>query len=129
MFTISQGPDKTISITRGDVANIAVTAQYKDGSPYTFLVGDVVRFNVFKKKDCTSIVLTKNVDVSEETQVTVVRLDKDDTKIGEIISKPVDYWYEVELNPDTEPQTIIGYDDVGEKIFRLYPEGSGPSGE
>lgn len=129
MFTISQGPDKTISITRGDVANIAVTAQYEDGSPYTFLVGDVVRLNVFKKKDCTSIVLTKDVNVSEETQVTIVRLDKDDTKIGEVISKPVDYWYEVELNPDTEPQTIIGYDDVGEKIFRLYPEGSGPSGE
>lgn len=129
MFTISQGPDKTISITRGDVANIAVTAQLKDGSPYTFLKGDVVRFNVFEKKDCTSIVLTKNVDVSEETQAVIVRLGKDDTKIGPPINKPVDYRYEVELNPDTEPQTIIGYDVNGEKIFRLYPEGSGPSGK
>ena len=127
MFTISQ--DKTISITRGDVANIAVTSNYSDGSPYTFLKGDVVRFKVFKKKDCSSVVLTKIVEVSEETQSVIVRLDKADTKIGEVINKPVDYWYEVELNPETEPQTIVGYDDKGEKIFRLYPEGSDPIAE
>lgn len=35
----------------------------------------------------------------------------------------MDYWYEVELNPETEAQTIIGYDEDGPKIFRLYPEG------
>lgn len=128
MFTINQ-ESKTISITRGDVANIAVTSNYSDGSLYTFLKGDVVRFKVFKKKDCSSVVLTKIVNVSEETQSVIVRLDKTDTKIGEVINKPVDYWYEVELNPDTEPQTIIGYDDYGEKIFRLYPEGSDPIGE
>lgn len=122
MFTISQ--DKTISITRGDVGYITVTSKYSDGSPYTFLKGDVVRFKVFKKKDCESVVLRKVVEVSDETQSVVIRLDKNDTKIGEIINKPVDYWYEVELNPDTESQTIIGYDDDGEKIFRLYPEGS-----
>lgn len=41
-----------------------------------------------------------------------------------MVNKPTDFWYEVELNPDTAPQTIIGYDkETGAKIFRLYPEG------
>ena len=53
-----------------------------------------------------------------------IRLRREDTKIGDIIHKPVKYWYEVELNPDTEPQTIVGYDDDGPKIFTLYPEGA-----
>ena len=56
------------------------------------------------------------------TNVEIV-LSKEDTKIGSLISTPFDYWYEIELNPETEPQTVIGYDDDGEKIFRLYPEG------
>jgi hypothetical protein len=50
-------------------------------------------------------------------------LSKEDTKIGKKVNKPVDYWYEVELNPDTYPQTIVGYDEDGAKIFKLYPEG------
>jgi hypothetical protein len=29
----------------------------------------------------------------------------------------------VELNPFTNPQTIIGYNDDGAKIMRLFPEG------
>ena len=123
MFTISR-EDKSIHITRGDVANIAVTANYPDGSPYTFLASDLIRFKVIKKKDCNCVIFSKDVSVSEETKSVTVHLTKNDTKIGDIINKPVDYWYEVELNPDTLPQTIIGYDKKGEKIFRLYPEGS-----
>ena len=46
-----------------------------------------------------------------------------ETKFGEVINKPVDYWYEVELNPETKPQTIIGYDEDGAKVFKLFPEG------
>lgn len=124
MFTISKDKDKTISITRGDVGNITVTAKHRDGSSYTFLEGDVVRFRVFKKKNCSCTVLCKDVVVTGETDSVPVRLTSDDTRIGAVISKPEDYWYEVELNPETEAQTIIGYDEDGEKIFRLYPEGS-----
>lgn len=47
----------------------------------------------------------------------------DETKIGEYISKPKEYWYEIELNPETYPQTIIGYDEDGPKVLILYPEG------
>ena len=122
MFVILS--DKTICLTRGDVASIIVSASLQDGTMYTFKPGDILRFRVFKKKDCACVVLQKDIAIDAETDSAVVRLTKADTTIGDIISKPVDYWYEVEVNPDTEPQTIIGYDEAGEKIFRLYPEGS-----
>jgi hypothetical protein len=51
-------------------------------------------------------------------------LTKKDTTIGEIINKSREYWYEIELNPDTASQTIIGHDEDGAKKFVLYPEGS-----
>ena len=52
-----------------------------------------------------------------------VMLTSKETKFGELIHKPKDYWYEVELNPMTTPQTVIGYDEDGAKVFRLFPEG------
>lgn len=90
---------------------------------HTFNVGDIVRFKVYKKKDCGCIEIQKDVEVTEEATHVNIELESEDTKIGGLISKPVDYWYEVELNPETAPQTVIGYDDDGEKIFRLFPEG------
>lgn len=90
---------------------------------YTFKVGDVVRFKVFAKKDCANVVLQKDITVTEETNAVEIALDGDETDFGGVISKPTDYWYEVELNPETYPQTMIGYDENGAKVFRLFPEG------
>lgn len=122
MFKINE--DKSIYLTRGDIANISVSANTSDGTPYTFKEGDIVRFKVFKRRDCGCVELQKDTEVTQETQEVNVFLSGSETKIGELISKPANYWYEVELNPDTAPQTIIGYDEDGEKVFRLYPEGS-----
>ena len=46
-----------------------------------------------------------------------------DTTIGDYIDKKVTYWYEVEINPDINGYTIIGYDENGPKKFILLPEG------
>jgi hypothetical protein len=119
MFKIND--DMTIECTRGDAALFSVGANI-EGVAYTFKVGDVVRFSVFGRKDCSDVVLKKDVTVSEEAELVVIELSGEDTRIGEVISKPTDYWYEVELNPDTYPQTIIGYDQDGAKVFKLYPE-------
>lgn len=121
MFKIE---NKEIHLTRGDIACIEVKALNEDGSDYTFQVGDVVRLNVFKKKDCGCIELQKDVTVETTGTSVDVHLTSEDTKIGGIINKPATYWYEVVLNPDTNPQTIIGYDTEGEKSFTLYPEGN-----
>lgn len=120
MFKVND--DMSIYVTRGDAITVDVVAMVGE-EPYTFRVGDVVRLKVFEKKACHCVEIQKDVKVTEETDVVSVSLAKEDTKIGEIISKPKDYWYEVELNPESQPQTIIGYDESGSKVFRLYPEG------
>ena len=119
MFKIE---NKQIHITRGDIANIGITVKNEDGTDYEFKAGDIVRFSVFKKRGCNIVVLRKDTVVETAGTEVNINLTEDDTKIGEIISKPVEYWYEVELNPDTNPQTIIGYDTDGAKAFTLYPE-------
>lgn len=121
MFTITA--DKSVYLTRGDMAVIEVSARMTESEPYVFKAGDVVRLKVFTKKQHDDVVITKDVVVNGETTTVDIQLDGHDTKIGGIINKPVDYWYEIELNPDTRPQTIVGYDSDGPKIFRLFPEG------
>ena len=121
MFRIDN--DMTIHITRGDIGIIEVSAEKNESELYTFVPGDIVRFKVYPKKRHEDVVLVKDVLIETETQVVEFILERSDTKLGEIINKPAVYWYEVELNPDTSPQTFIGYDDIGPKLFMLYPEG------
>lgn len=115
--------DLSIYVTRGDIVALTVTAG-AEGKSYTFKPGDVLRIKVFSKKNVENVVLQKDFPVLEYTESVEIYLTGEDTKIGDEISKPVDYWYEVELNPLTTPQTIIGYDEDGPKIFKLFPEGA-----
>lgn len=120
MFYVND--DLSIYATRGDIVFFSVTAE-ESGVNYKFQPGDVVRMKVYGKKDAKTVVLQKDFPVTAECESVEVLLTEDDTKIGDVISKPVDYWYEIELNPFSAPQTIIGYDEDGAKIFRIYPEG------
>lgn len=120
MFKINE--DKTIHLTRGDAATITLSVM-NGNEPYAFKQGDVVRFKVCERKACHSIALQKDFPTTVGSTEVIIQLTSKETKIGEIISKPVDYWYEVELNPEAQTQTIIGYDEDGGKILRLYPEG------
>ena len=120
MFVIND--DMTIYATRGDTGVFNVMAKLDD-TDYTFRKDDVVRFKVFEKKKCDRVVLQKDVKVTEETTTVQITVEDSETKIGDIINKPVDYWYEIELNPEKNSQTILGYDEDGPKIFRLFPEG------
>lgn len=126
MFYVND--DLSIYATRGDIVFFNVTAE-ESGVAYKFQPGDVVRMKVFGKKDAKTVVLQKDFPVTAECEAVEVLLTEDDTKIGDVISKPVDYWYEIELNPFSAPQTIIGYDEDGAKIFRIYPEGKDLMGD
>ncbi len=122
MFQIND--DLSIYATRGDTVAFSVSASDENGAPYTFTETDIIEIKVYGKKNCDNVVLQKRFSASEGATRIDVLLTSAETKIGEIINKPTDYWYSVTLNPDTNPQTIIGYDDEsGTKIFRLYPEG------
>jgi len=120
MFVLND--DLSIYATRGDIVFFSVSAN-EDGEPYSFKAGDVVRIKVYGKKDAESVVLQKDFPIIEDTQEVEIFLTEEDTKIGDVISKHKDYWYEIELNPYNNPQTIIGYDEDGAKVFRLFPEG------
>lgn len=120
MFVVND--DLSIYATRGDIVFFNVSAE-DEGVSYMFQPGDIVRIKVYGKKDAESVVLQKDFPVTEVTDKVEIFLSEEDTKIGEVISKPKDYWYEVELNPDTNPQTFIGYDEDGAKVFKLFPEG------
>ena len=121
MFTIND--DLSIHITRGDVGVIEISADNSKNELFVFKPGDVVRLRVYPKKQHENVMFQKDVIVETETETVDINLEKNDTKLGGIINKPTVYWYEVELNPDTIPQTLIGYDTNGPKLFTLYPEG------
>ncbi len=122
MFVVND--DLTIDCTRGDAGSFSVGAMLNN-APYTFRKGDIVRFSVCAKKDYATVALQKDVEVTEETEYVEFHLDSDDTKMGEIINKPTEYWYTIELNPDTKCQTIIGHTQDGARVFMLYPEAGG----
>ena len=115
--------EKTIHLTRGDTATIVITAQNDDGSNYEFQKGDTLRLKVMSKKKVEEIVLTKDIIIDSNKESVEIELTSDESRIGDYINKPITYWYEVELNPDNNSTTIIGYDENGPKQFKLYPEG------
>ena len=119
MFTVNE--DLSIYATRGDIVFFSVTAD-DNGVLYKFQPGDIVRMSIYGKKDAEAVALQKDFPVTAVCEKFFIYLEEADTKIGESISKPKDYWYEVVLNPDTMPQTIIGYDENGPKVFKLFPE-------
>lgn len=121
MFVLND--DLSIYATRGDIVFFSVSAEQK-GETYTFKAGDVMRVKVYGKKNAKNVVLQKDFPIVADCTEVEIFLDETDTKFGGIINKPVDYWYEVELNPLSDPQTIIGYDEDGPKVFRLLPEGA-----
>lgn len=120
MFKINE--DFSIYATRGDIVFFSVLAE-DDGVTHIFKAGDVVRIKIYGKKNATEIALQKDFPVLKDTETVEIYLTREETKIGEVISKPKDYWYEIVVNDDTKPQTIIGYDDDGAKVFKLFPEG------
>lgn len=129
MFRIDENT-KQIQLTRGDVAPITIFAKNKDNTDYEFKKGDIVRFKIYERSNCNNVVLQKDIEVKVASTKVDMKLTKEETKIGDLINEDVDYWYEVKLNPETNPKTIIGYEmfpgtnKAWEKIFKLLPEGS-----
>lgn len=113
---------KIIHINRGDAGTIKLSVTAIDG-PYTPNLGDIIRFSVYQKGDYGKVILRKNYEIQNVDDPIKLTLFSEDTKIGGIINAPVTYWYEIELNPDTDNRTLIGHDEKGPKLFILYPEG------
>lgn len=121
MFKIND--DLSIYATRGDALVFDMMIDRKDGA-YLFQRDDIVRFKVFEKKGCDCVMLQKDFSTEDGAEAVEILLTGEEMKFGELIHKPKDYWYEVELNPLTHPETVIGYDENGPKVFKLFPEGA-----
>lgn len=122
MFIIDED-GTTLKVTRGQSGTITFGALTPEGEPYTFQVGDVLRLNVTKVNKENSVVMSVDTIIQEETTEATISITSFDSKIGTVINKPTDYWYDIELNPDSAiAQMLLGYDDEGPKIFKLYPE-------
>lgn len=118
--------DDNIEVTRGNYMALTVTAiNPVDKSAYIFQLDDIVRIKIFERKNVDNVFLEKDFKISEPSEEITLELTADEMKIGELIDKDKDYWYEIELNPDTpKTQTIIGYDkETGPAILTLLPEG------
>ena len=110
----------TIMLNRGDVLSLTLSLTDDEGN-YTFQIGDTIVFSIYNKNALNSEpILTKTITIAEESQTALITLTSEETKIGEYLNKPIDYWYEIELNGE---YTVVGYDENGAKIFRLFPEG------
>lgn len=112
-----------ISVTRGDSMSIAlnVTKINMNDGEFIFKPGDIIEIAIYEAKGLNKEpLLDKEVEINENTNSVDIPLSSSETSIGEMGNKPIDYWYEIQLNRE---QTIIGYDDNGPKVFTLYPEG------
>lgn len=111
-----------IKLNRGDTLNINLTIKKEDGTDYSFEEGDKITFSIYNKgKLNEKALLLKEVQATPGTTSINIYCTNEETKIGELVNKPIDYWYEIELNNEF---TILGYDDEGAKLLKLFPEGS-----
>lgn len=120
-------PDtKTIQINRGDDGlGFDFKIPINDTDFYTFQTTDTIKFGVYEAKGLDKpAVLLKEIVPAEESQTLHITFTKEEMTIGQLINKPVDYWYEIQLND----KTVIGYEKINgkddPKIFTLLPEGS-----
>lgn len=126
MFVVNE--DNSIYATRGDTVFFTVKAKVRDSEgAFLFSNGDVLRICITQKKNTAAVMLDKRFAVMEEADSYTILLTGKEMKFGSVTAKAVDFWYEIELNPDTNPQTIVGYDEDGPKVFRLFPEGVSPN--
>lgn len=120
MLTIDT--NKTISFNRGDKVEFTFNADDSDGNAYTFLTTDVITLNVIKPKKYTDgVVFTKDFEITVEGTNQTISLIATDTKaMCPMINEPLTLWYEIVLNDE---ETLVGYDDDGPKLMKIYPEG------
>lgn len=112
----------TLLVTRGDKGRITIKKKISEGVFEPFYKGDVVTFSLKSNFGDSEPILRKKVTVQENTDAVTFVFSKDDTTIGDLISSPVKYQYDIVINDDL---TILGYDDeTGPKYLKLFPEGS-----
>lgn len=114
---------KQIQMNRGDATTLKVTAKDSNGDAYEFKQGEEVNLRITERRNVENVAFQKTIIVDEDTYTVDIPITSEESKIGELINKPVVYWYEISVQTsNNDVQTIIGYDDDGAKEFVLNPE-------
>lgn len=116
MFSIDY--KKGISITWGDCGAIQVTAKNTE-----FPAGSVLRLTVYGITDPEAVELMKDITVEEAAATVAIDLLPEDTRFCDRSTVEQTYRYDITLNPDTAPQTLVGHDATGPKTFTVLPKG------
>lgn len=86
---------------------------------YKFVVGDKLKLNIYERKGYDKEpVKSVEITITEKSDEAIIPLTESDTTFGEIPNKETTYWYDITLNEDN---TVIGFDEKGEKEFIMYP--------
>lgn len=121
---------KNIEITRGNMLPLAITAGNDvDDTDYEFEKGDILRFKIYDSKDVNKIYLQKDFKVEENATEVTLTMTASEMTIGDLSNRQATYWWEVDLNPETDDeQTIIGCElteteELDPAIIVILPEG------
>lgn len=108
--------NKTFHVSRGNSGIVNLTL--KSGN---FNTDDIVTLRIYEVQglDAEPIKTISSV-VEFDGQTATLIMDSEDTDFGDLGNEVTDYWYEIKVNED---KTILGFDDSGAKIFKLYPTG------
>ena len=70
---------KQIQINRGDSTTLKINAKDSNGDPYTFNVGEKVKFSLTERKNEDNVIFSKTIDVLEEGEYVNISLSSEDT--------------------------------------------------
>lgn len=124
MIKIDEKDNNHLYITRGDTLVFDLQICDYNNEIYTFNENDVVTFAIYKNLKQPAFVLQDFYAESGEDTIRI-EIDSEDMKIGDLISSPKTYYYELTLNGVS---TIQGYAPGKRSILTLLPEGSNITG-
>ncbi len=108
--------NKTFHVSRGDSGTVNLKLKNT-----TFRPEDDVVFRIYEVQGLDSDpIIEVHASVEEESDTVNISLNGEDTNFGDLGNEILDFWYEIAVNED---RTIIGFDESGAKIFKLYPTG------
>lgn len=120
MIQIDEKDNNHLYITRGDTLVFDLQIFDYDNKVYTFGEDDVITFAIYKNLKQPAFVLKDFMAENGEDTIRI-EVDSEDMKIGELISSPRNYYYEIILNGVS---TVQGYAPGKRSTLTLLPEGS-----
>lgn len=114
----------TIKVFRGDSGHFDISKTDSEGNIEQFKKGDKVILSVKENFGENTVLLRKTKLVDEDcNKISFFITEEDTISLTNLISEPIDYEYDIKVE-GLENSTIIGHDDSGAKLFKVYPTGS-----